>query len=191
MAEQGGQFQRICVIGCSGTGKSTLSRQIGERMGLPVHHLDAMLWRAGWVMTDRETEERVQREVIASDCWVIDGNFGSTMAIRFPRAQAIIWLDYPTWLAMWGVVRRVAHEKGRVRADMAEGCTERWDWPFMKWVLEFRQKHRARVIEHIRDHGTHARLFHITRRRQLSDVFTALNCGTPGRKAGYGATNRG
>lgn len=147
-------------------------------MGLPVHHLDAMLWRAGWVMTDRETEERTQREVVATDRWIIDGNFGSTMVIRFPRAQAIIWLDYPTWLAMWGVTRRVAHEKGRVRDDMAQGCPERWDLGFYKWVLEFRQKQRGHILEHIRDFGSHARLVHITRRSQLPSALVQLECPT-------------
>ncbi|MBK8207613.1 MAG: hypothetical protein IPK87_12625 [Planctomycetes bacterium] len=178
MAETLGPFERICVIGCSGTGKSTLARRLGVRMGLPVHHLDAMLWRAGWVMTDRETEERTQREVVATDRWIIDGNFGSTMVIRFPRAQAIIWLDYPTWLAMWGVTRRVAHEKGRVRDDMAQGCPERWDLGFYKWVLEFRQKQRGHILEHIRDFGSHARLVHITRRSQLPSALVQLECPT-------------
>jgi adenylate kinase family enzyme len=133
-------------------------------------------------MSGREEEEAAQREVVVHDRWIIDGNFGSTMAIRFPRADAIIWLDFPTWLCLWGVVRRVAHQRGRTRPDMAVGCAERWDWPFMKWVLEFNQKHRARIIDHIRDHGSHAKLFHITHRSQLPEVFTALNCSAPRRE---------
>jgi adenylate kinase family enzyme len=175
MAEQGGQFQRICVIGCSGTGKSTLARHLGARLGLPVHHLDAMLWQAGWVMSDKQTEERLQHEVVAGQRWIIDGNFGSTMNIRLPRADAIIWLDYPTWLCTWGVLRRLAHERGRTRPDMAPGCTERWDWGFMKWVLEFNEKHRWRIPKYVEQYGRHAKLFHVTCRRQLARLFDALS----------------
>ncbi|MEZ5993308.1 MAG: AAA family ATPase [Planctomycetota bacterium] len=168
-------LNRICVVGCSGTGKSTLTRQLGAVLDLPMYHLDALLWQADWVMTDRETEERVQREIAAKDRWIIDGNFGSTMNIRFPRAQAIIWLDLPTRTAVWGVLKRLAYYRGRWRPDMAEGCTERFDWDFLKWVLEFREKDRHRIIQRIEAHGSHARLFHITHRRQLPKVIKTLS----------------
>lgn len=169
MAETG-TIERICIVGCSGTGKSTLARLLGERLGLPVVHLDQLFWQSGWVGVDRATEVARQQAAVALPRWIIDGNFGSTMAIRFPRSQAIVWLDLPTHAALWGILRRVAHTRGRSRPDLPEGCPERFDWPFTKWVLEFRSKHRQLIQSMIDRHGRHAKLIRVTRRRDIAGV---------------------
>jgi adenylate kinase family enzyme len=179
MAKQGGSVEtprRICVIGCPGTGKSTLARELGAGLGLPVFHLDRISWRAGWVMAESEEFDRDLRKIVAQDRWIIDGNYSRTMPVRFPRAQAIVWLDLPTRAALWGVVRRFAHYRSRgvsvSRPDLPAGCPEKWDWQFIKFVLGFRA--RQRNAEHIREHGSHARLIHVKRRREIAGVAAAL-----------------
>ena len=47
-------MQRVLVIGSPGAGKSTLSHQLAERTGLPLHHLDRMHWLPGWIERDRD-----------------------------------------------------------------------------------------------------------------------------------------
>jgi adenylate kinase family enzyme len=42
-------MQRILVIGSSGTGKSTLARQLASKLALPIIHLDKEYWLPGWV----------------------------------------------------------------------------------------------------------------------------------------------
>ncbi len=174
MVQESGKPQRICVIGCGGTGKSTLARLLGDRMDLPVFHLDALIWQAGWVLPSREDIIAAQKGNSDGERWVIDGNWDSTMPVRLARADTIIWLDYPTRTALWGIMKRLAHWRGRGRPDMAEGCVERFDWEFLRWVVEFRSKHRQRIPEKIREHGSHARLFQITRRSELPAVLDEL-----------------
>lgn len=167
---------RICVIGCPGTGKSTLAAELGARMNLPVFHLDRLFWRAGWVPANPTEFDRDLREIVARDCWIIDGNYTRTMQLRFQRAQAIVWLDLPPRYALWGVLRRYAHSRGRARPDMAEGCNERWDWDFIKFVLGFPARQRNR--EHIETWGSHARLFRIRRRRDLATLVDDLTAAS-------------
>ena len=41
-------MERILIIGCSGSGKSRLARQLGQKLGLPVVHLDQLWWKENW-----------------------------------------------------------------------------------------------------------------------------------------------
>ncbi len=41
-------MQRVVVLGPSGSGKSTLARKLGDRIGVPVFHLDQAYHRPGW-----------------------------------------------------------------------------------------------------------------------------------------------
>lgn len=67
-------MQRIVILGNAGSGKSTLARAIGERLGLPVVHLDTLFWEPNWVETDAEQFRTRVREAVASDTWVCEGN---------------------------------------------------------------------------------------------------------------------
>ena len=71
-------MQRVLVIGSPGAGKSTLSHQLAERTGLPLHHLDQLFWLSGWVERDRDEGRAELAEVLAGERWINDGNYGSS-----------------------------------------------------------------------------------------------------------------
>lgn len=84
-------MRRIAVIGCGGAGKTTLSRELGEILKLPVYHLDSFFWNPGWVPTPPEEWRRIQEELVSRDEWIMDGDYGGTLDIRFGRADTIIF----------------------------------------------------------------------------------------------------
>jgi adenylate kinase family enzyme len=137
-------LQRVLVIGSPGAGKSTLSREIAARTGLPLHHLDRMFWLPGWVERDRDEGRAILSEVLAQDRWIIDGNYGSTLPMRLQRADTVVWLDYPTALCLGRVFKRWWQYRGRARPDMTEGCPESLNLQFLHYVLVFRRSWRAR-----------------------------------------------
>jgi hypothetical protein len=65
-------------------GKSTLARQLAERLQLPLYHLDRLFWRPGWQPTPRTEWVQIQQEIIAQDRWLIDGNYGWTCLAGSP-----------------------------------------------------------------------------------------------------------
>lgn len=75
-------MKRIMIIGSGGAGKSTLARQLGERLQLDVYHLDALMWRPGWEIAPREERIDIQKQLVKKDEWIIDGNFGNTLDLR-------------------------------------------------------------------------------------------------------------
>ena len=87
-------MERIVIIGCGGAGKSTLARQLGEKLDLPVVHLDGIFWLPGWVEMDRDEFDRRVREEMAKEIWIIDGNYNRTMPERIARCDTVIYLDF-------------------------------------------------------------------------------------------------
>ncbi len=123
-------IKRVAIIGPGGAGKTTLARKLGARTGLPVIHLDRLYWSKGWVPTPRETWLEHQREVLAQERWIIDGNYGSTMALLLAAADTVIFLDTPRLRCLWRVLERVLSYRPGTRPDMAEGCHERFNLGF-------------------------------------------------------------
>jgi adenylate kinase family enzyme len=139
-------MNRIAVIGSGGAGKSTLSRQLGERLGIRVVHLDQLFWQAGWTRAPKEEFEAKVRQAVAADLWVLDGNFGSTQHIVLAAADTVVWLDFPRAICLYRVVKRLIAYQGRTRPDLPEGCPEKLDFEFLEWVLTFPENGRRRII---------------------------------------------
>ena len=132
------------IIGCGGAGKSTLARQLGDKLGLPVVHLDKLFWRPGWEHISREEFDRLHREALLKEKWIIDGNFDRTMEERVRYCDTVIYLDFSRFACLLGVLKRIFTTYGTVRPDMGEGCPERIDWEFLKWVWNFNGEKRER-----------------------------------------------
>lgn len=141
--------RRIAIIGSPGAGKSTLARALAARTGLPLVHLDQLHWRAGWTAPPEPEWQARVRAAAEGERWIIDGNYGTTLAPRLARAELVLWLDPPTALCLWRVATRIAGQWGRVRADMAPGCPERLDWRFLRYVACFRRDSRPALVAEV------------------------------------------
>ncbi|MBR3974038.1 MAG: DNA topology modulation protein [Oscillospiraceae bacterium] len=137
-------MERIMIIGCGGAGKSTLARQLGDKTGLPVIHLDQLFWRPGWVNVSKEEFDQLHREALAGERWIIDGNFDRTMSERIKRCDTVIYLDFSRFACLMGVCMRILTTYGTVRPDMGEGCPERIDWDFLQWVWNYNKNKREK-----------------------------------------------
>ena len=113
--------KRIAIIGSGGAGKSVFARELGQRTGLPVIHLDRLYWRPGWTEPPKDEWRQVHDGLIAGESWIIDGNYGGTMEPRLGAADTVVFLDLPRLVCLWSVVRRRFSEGRRGRADMADG----------------------------------------------------------------------
>jgi adenylate kinase family enzyme len=116
-------MRRIVVIGNSGSGKSRLARRMGERLGLPVIHLDALYWEPGWREPDNHAFRVRVAAALAGGAWVSEGNYARrTFDLRLPGADLVIWMETPRWLCLWRVLWRTA--LARPRPDLPAGCRE-------------------------------------------------------------------
>ena len=138
-------MERVLIIGPCGSGKSTLARELAPRLGLPLVHMDQLGWQAGWIETDKATLGAGLAAAVAGERWLIEGNYGSTLAPRLARADTVSYLDFPIALCLWRLIRRIAAHRGRARPDMPQGCPERFDAAFLWYVMRWNSGPRPRT----------------------------------------------
>ncbi|MFA5006532.1 MAG: isopentenyl transferase family protein [Candidatus Izemoplasmatales bacterium] len=169
-------MERIMIVGNGGTGKSTLAVRLSELTGLPVVHLDRLFWRPGWKSVESAEFDRLLAEEVARERWIIDGNYNRTMETRLARADTVVWLDFPRVVALWGVLRRNRAWNGRTRPDMGDGCPEKIDAEFLRWIWGFNRNNRARYRTLFQPTPTR-RLVVLRNRRELKKWLDGLENG--------------
>ena len=173
-------MKRIALIGPGGAGKSTLARQIGEKTGLPVIHLDSVYWHEGWTETPKDVWKQTVQDLARREAWVMDGNYGGTMDIRLAAADVIVFLDLPPALCLLRVLRRQIRYRGLSRPDMASGCPEKLDPTFLKWIWNYRRDRRPEILERMRRHGRGKALYHLTSAAQVRRFLSAFESSATG-----------
>ena len=167
-------MNRIAIVGCSGGGKSTLARRVGERLGLPVVHMDQIYWTPGWVAQDPDVWRAGVDEAARGEAWVIEGVGSSASALRFRQAEIIIWLEAPVWLCLWRAVRRSIATHGQVRADMAPGCPEKFDPAFWLYIWRWKRDTRPKLDAAIAEQAAEAKVLRLHGRKAVAAWVASL-----------------
>ncbi|XTZ14386.1 adenylate kinase [Micromonospora echinospora] len=97
---------RILVYGVYGSGKSTLAAHLADRLGLPWHPVDDLLWQPGWVEVPVPEQRRRIEVICRRDRWILDGAYHGWRDVPLARADLVVGLDYPRWLSFWRLLRR-------------------------------------------------------------------------------------
>lgn len=167
------EMKRVIIIGCGGSGKSTLSRALSEKTNLPVVHLDKLFWREGWVNIPREEFNVLLREELKKDKWIIDGNYDRTIKERLNRCDTVIYLDYPRRTCLFGIIKRFITNYGKVRPDMTDGCPEKIDLEFIKWIWNFNKEHRDKFYKILKEEKD-KKIYIFKNRKECDEFLRAL-----------------
>lgn len=142
-------MQRVLVMGSSGSGKSTFARRLSDITGIPTVSIDALFWKPGWVESDREEFRSRMAEVAREPRWIMDGNYTKSAGeLRRELADTVIWFDLPRATCMLGILTRIVKGYGKVRPEMAEGCPEKIDLEFFRYVWTYRREQRPTLIDY-------------------------------------------
>ena len=99
-------MRRVVVGGETSAGKTTFSRALAARLGVPVIELDALFWGPNWTKPAPDAFRTRVAQRIAGDAWVIDGNYSAIRDLSWTRADTFIWLDPPFRVLLWRLFLR-------------------------------------------------------------------------------------
>jgi GTPase SAR1 family protein len=149
---------KIAVVGTSGSGKTTVARELARRLGVPHVELDALFHGPGWTETPVEEFRRRVAAATEADGWVVDGNYDSKLGeLVLERADTVVWLDLPLRVALTRVTRRTIR-RIRLGEELWSGNRESWrggffGWESMfVWTIRSHLRHRRTRAERLAQH---------------------------------------
>ncbi len=132
---------KILILGCPGSGKSTFARALAAKTGLPLVHLDNVWWRADGTHIPREEFDRALDGLLRGEQWIMDGDYSRTYEVRIRACDTIIFLDYPEAVCMAGIRARV----GQKRPDIP-WTESTLDPELVSLVQNYRRDNRPTVL---------------------------------------------
>src|SRR5260370_23156731 len=168
-------MRRVIVIGRSGAGKSTLGRCLAKALKLPLIELDFFYWRPGWIETPMSEFRDVVARLAYGPTWIMVGNYYATFDLRMPVADTVVWLDFTRWTCIYGVLMRLVRDYGRTREGMPEGCPERVDPEFVKFVWNFQTLYRPRLVASLEKFAGQAQLHRLKSRKDAERFMSTID----------------
>src|SRR5262249_46319751 len=119
------RMKRIALIAsASGSGKTTVGRELARRLDLPFHELDALHHGPGWTEATAEELRAKVELLVAGDAWVIDGIYaGKRGDLVLAGADTVLWLDVPMHVWLPRLLRRT-YRRWRTREELWNGNRE-------------------------------------------------------------------
>lgn len=139
-------MNRIAIVGSPGAGKTTFSKKLASKLELPLYHLDYFYHDNAFHYAEDKAAWREKVTKLADQpTWMIDGNYKSTFDIRFPKADTIVYLDYPRGLALWRALQRRIKLHGKLRDDMPSSWREKFTFELLKFIWTYNKIERPKV----------------------------------------------
>lgn len=133
-------MEKVIIIGCPGSGKTTFAEKLQKCTGLPLYYLDAIWHKPDKTHISRDDfDDRIQ-EIFATSQWIIDGNYNRTIEMRLKECDTVFLFDLPTEACIQGARDRVG--KGRYALPWMETGV---DPIFEEFIKEFSTKSLPKI----------------------------------------------
>ena len=140
-------LRRVVVVGTTGSGKTTLARNLAHARGVPHVEMDAYRHGPNWTETPDDEFRLLLDHALQGEDWVADGNYRVTRSVIWARATAIVWLDYTFGLVFWRLLTRTL-KRGITRETLWNGNRENLFEHFFTpnslfwWAVKSHWRHR-------------------------------------------------
>lgn len=166
---------KVAVIAsASGSGKTTVARELARRLGVPCVELDALVHGPNWVETPDDVLRAQVEPIVAGDGWVIDGTYrGKLGNLVLENADVVLWLDLPIRVWLPRLLRRT-HRRVRSREELWNGNYETWRDTLFGWDALIPYAFRV-FVHRRRDYPRELAPFPVARLRTQREVDAFLD----------------
>ena len=135
-------MNKVIIIGCPGSGKTTFAEKLNKCTGLPLYYLDAIWHKPDKTHISRDMFDERISEIFNTSEWIIDGNYSRTIDTRLKQCDTVFLFDLPTEICLQGATERLG--KGRYDLPWIE---KELDSEFANAIKEFSEKSLPKIYE--------------------------------------------
>lgn len=173
-------MKKVLIIGSGGAGKSTFAGKLHQLTGIEIFHLDKLYWKPNWTETSKDEWRKTIEILTKKDSWIMDGNYSGTLEMRLAACDTVVFLDLPRALCVWRVLKRAAFYNKKVRPDMAEGCDEKLDFEyikFIKWIWDYPSRSKPKVEALLKQFQDTKQIIRLKTIAEVENFFFNLSSG--------------
>lgn len=170
------ELQRIIVVGTSCSGKTTLARNIAQKLNLMHIELDALYWGPDWYPRPKEEFRKLVKKAVNRETWVADGNYGIVRDIVWTRADTLIWLNYPFLTVFCRALTRTIR-RAITREELFSGNRESFAVSFFSkdsillWVLKTYSRRKRDYPGFFKDEKySHIKIIELLNKQQADEL---------------------
>ena len=160
---------KVMIIGCPGAGKSTFARELKDKTGLPLYHLDMIWHKPDRTNISKEEFDAKLAEIVRRDRWIIDGNYQRTLELRLKECDTVFLMDYPLDICLSGAESRI----GEKREDLPWLETE-FDEEFNRWIIDFPQNELPDIYKLINKYKDEKNIVIFKSRKEAGDYLRKI-----------------
>ena len=158
-------MQKVIVIGCPGSGKTTFAERLNIITGLPLYYLDAIWHKPDKTHISRENFDKSISAILNTAEWIIDGNYSRTLEIRLEQCDTVFLFDLPTEVCIQGATDRL----GKGRYDLP-WIDKELTPSFKQSIQDFPRNSLPRIYELIEKYSKNRQII-VFKSREDVDVF--------------------
>lgn len=166
--------RKIAIIGCAGSGKTTLAFRLAQLTELPLYHLDQYYWKPGWQREEWEQFQKIHDELCQRPEWIIEGPYTKLLQNRLEHADVIVYLDIPRTQCLLRVIRRAWTHRGESIPGSPKDCPQRimsrGFFDFLLWIWNFKSRNHDFIMHLLHEHPSQPTVYVVSNDQEIEKL---------------------